>query len=207
MSFILDALKKSQRERSLSDVPSLHTQYVEPQENKFWRRLLISILILVLIVALVFIFRQPLLQQAKKGIDSLQTLPQTDHETVSMPSPAMVAAEPVSTAPIVEEKPENSALTDEESINKNVPESEPVTTTNNSEVVQSQKDRAMILRLRQSLKVNVVSWSPLAEKRFVMINQQIYHEGSSLPGGFHIVEITADGPRIAAGPSVILISP
>lgn len=61
--------------------------------------------------------------------------------------------------------------------------------------VQSSDDLPSSMRQQlPQMALNVVSYSRNDEKRFVMIDQKIYREGESVPGGMTIEEITEDGP-------------
>jgi hypothetical protein len=50
-----------------------------------------------------------------------------------------------------------------------------------------------------SLSVDVVSWSKEASRRFVMINQAIYHEGDTVPGAGVLVRIDPESVVLRSG--------
>ena len=216
MSFILDALKKSQRERSLGHVPTLQTLHAVPVAGKRKRWPLLLVLLLPVLLLLVYFYRTPLLRLSQQGVENLPPSSSSELNPVSAEADKLTAttvttaeknplpitlhsATRVSTGgsgPLAEAR--SPIVSDTEQI---LPERAPSNQTLSSE------SAALERRLHAELTVNVISWSAKPEQRFVMIDQQIYHENSLLPGGYRIEEITADGVQIRTDVGLVTLSP
>lgn len=167
MSYILDALKKSEKERSLGNVPTLGSagQYQDYKVSVRWVLLLLILLLVVLLIVggwLVWNSRQ-------------QTDAPTAVEEKSKPVVKNVSEE--AQVPRAAAPPETAA-----DVHKEV-------SSNSSEPVPVlDLDPAVRGRL-PDLSVNVLSYSDDNSRRFVMIDQNIFKEGEEVKKGVVIAEI------------------
>ncbi len=245
MSYILDALKKSERERALDNISTLSPVIPVPLsvDNK-WPRRWIALGMLVLIGLLIWKYQAPLHQVASSYLHKAKNVV----VNVSMPDPVGESARtgeaqsqavetPVSdvskqvtqsaapitmeddTAPFdvsssvakVEAKPVPGAEEGKSGASQPVPES-----PGNTALVES-KQEPEVLSLNQApevlrqklsgLTLAAVSYAKDAQKRFVLVNNQMYREGDALPGGIVIEEITSDGIITAYQGVRILLRP
>ena len=198
MSFILDALRKSDNERREQAAPALAAapQAVAIQKKTIWLPILAVVLTVNAIVfGTIFLTRD----EPTPGVET--TLPPTEPEVRSlskeilvdsatdepantqaekMPSPKSsitpAAAAPVSTTPVVAPK---SAPASSKTIHEGLPS-----------LGQLQ---AAGLVSTPNLRVDMHVYSGDATKRFVFINMMKYREGDRLPEGPVIEEITPEG--------------
>ncbi len=186
MSYILDALRKSERERVLGQVPTLSTaevQFTDRRKRLWWW--IIPVLAVVLIVGVYYVINSP--------------APNPESNLTTTPSPS--SPRPVGPEPGVPQKLTLSdGLKGQQQIKaKAVPdvgmkvheESEP------SEGVGIPVDLAELpLEYRKQLPdlvLNVVSYSQDPKRRFVMIDLQMYREGQRVKAGPRLEQIQADG--------------
>jgi len=127
MSTILEALKKSEQERKLNDIPTL-SDMPTPQEPARWPLLVLAVIVLVLLVVMGLVIKQ------------LWFSPAAD--------------------------------THQSTINQSTTElSEPAVPT------------------EQTIVVNVVSYSDIPEKRFIMIDGKLVRENEFVRAGLKVDEI------------------
>lgn len=178
MSYILDALKKSEKERTLGNIPTLESG---PQTEG--RRVPLSwfIAVLALIAALSVLFGAWSLWR-----DGTQTVVVPDSGTGDV----IVSSVPRVTASVEPEAVEPDVVP----VAIAVPEVTEPTEIDQTDIVPppvplSALDSSVRGRL-PDLAVNVLSYSENIPRRFVMINQNIYKEGQDIGGGIVIEEIT-----------------
>ena len=168
MSYILDALKKSEKERALAHIPTLRTPgQTEKKRVPLSWFLFISVLAILIVglFAVQFWWGPPqtarLVQEEPKEKQDASALIQTERtvETQSQDETIALGAEVIelSDGPSV---PVDIAHLDP-SIRKRLPE----------------------------LSINALSYSPNQTKRFVMINQDIFREGEELDDSIVVEEI------------------
>lgn len=166
MSYILDALKKSERERALGNIPSLKTT-VQPERKGVPLSWFVGLLVaLVAFVAWSVWSNIPepaptVERQAAKSVGAIQPSEGNVAQTARQPSADNVSEQE---GAVNVEQPETSA------------------------VVITDLDPATRSRL-PDLAINALSYSETKSKRFVMINQNIYKEGESIGGGVVVEEI------------------
>lgn len=159
MSYILDALKKSEKERSLGNVPTL----VAADQNQgravplHWFMLTVACFVVLLVAVAGWILwpsqgaQGPATGSATAGGSPATALSAGESETkeAAVRAPAAASSIPV---PISEVG---------ESVRAHIPE----------------------------FKINVLSYSENSSKRFVMIGQDIYKEGEEITAGLVVAEI------------------
>ena len=176
MSFILDALKKSDQQRQLGAAPTLATVApdVEPENT---RPILIYMSTAVVVVTIGLLVAWFILDgdEPKKGVSSTDVkmpertiaLPDRVHDIGNHDVSAVAKAEPVPNTP---------------------------RTTAENGVITTQAELPLsIQREIPKMSVAVHVFSTLASKRFATINGQQLHEGDFLIPLLKLEKITADG--------------
>jgi general secretion pathway protein B len=196
MSFILDALKKSETERQqqgsaeFSTIPSGSPQRATPR----WLWVLIALLVVNMIVLLVLVLRPA--KPAVAVTEPAATAPATAQSTPAADRPAASGtsfdervaaakasreATPVAAAPARETAP--------------VQRTQPAPSSNDTMTVLPS---ALELRANGELElpdmhVDIHVYSQVPAERFVFINMDKHREGSTLSEGPTVREITVDG--------------
>ncbi len=178
MSYILDALKKSEKERTLGNIPTL-----ESGSSAEGRRVPLSWFIGLLAVLIAAVALLGTWSLWPGGKDAVTTVAPQAKETVlvEVPAPrtAPDAAQEAST--VTARQGQAVGATGEAAVQTEV--AQPIAVT------LAELDPSIRARL-PDLSVNVLSYSENSAKRFVMINQNIYKEGQNIGGGVVIEEIT-----------------
>lgn len=221
MSYILEALKKSEQARMLGNVPTLHTMHDPNGAGRSWHSHWAVLLVLVLLgvtgVAL-YQYRHAWVQlvplwdtggqesatsagEVTKPVTAEPLMPPGETKPTTSPSPEVeqVAAsavqdslDPVEVA--VEPRQDVAATSPPE------PQDSPQTL----ELQQLSPDVRAAL---PALSVNVVSYSQVRSRRFVMINQVIYKGGQEISEGLLVDEITPDGVVLTYRSNRFLLRP
>ena len=167
MSYILDALKKSEKEHALANIPTLRTtgQAERKRVPLSWFLFILTLAILIAVLFAVWFWwvspqTVPLVQEGPKE-------------------------KPVANAPVTERAAETQSrgeamVSDVQVIQ--LPDSPPVP------VDIADLDPSIRKRLPE-LSINALSYSANQTKRFVMINQDIFREGEELGNGMVVEEI------------------
>ncbi len=181
MSYILDALRKSERERALGEVPSLTAVYrgEGPAHRRRGAALLLTLGVLLLGYEAYRALPGPLTATALSVTLGAAAGPRARPEATTQPTVG-AAAQVRGLVPLAE--------TSEPAALARVPE------TARSEAASGLAADAALHA--PALDINVVSYSSDANRRFVMVDQQIYREGDHLPGGMLIERITSEGPIV-----------
>jgi general secretion pathway protein B len=222
MSYILDALKKSERERNLGAIPDLDTiQEQAPIRFNWWPWLVGGLVLLNAGLGIAFLVRQPADQLASQlpGIGEIPRLP-----AIITPPPAMsVRSEAVSararlaesrslddgnsSVPLRDQsQPESPAALAKQPIEVR-PEpilavaaeagpliNYPVHVPVTAPNVTKWEDMPADFRARVARpEIDVHAYSSQPERRFVLIELQKYREGERLRSGAEIEEITEKG--------------
>jgi general secretion pathway protein B len=221
MSFILDALKKSESDRQRQSGPALFEVKVTPPRPRFpyWALALAVLLIINIAVgAWVFVHRAPAAQapppSAKPPANPAPQGAPPQAAVVSSPS-ASVAAAGVSTAPA--STPPRASVGQSEPVlsnseSKDAPvnpdDYEPAVASGrqNQEAGQSHVHSGTESGLKSyadaasspdshlpALRVDLHVYAAKPEERFVLINMHRLHEGDTLPEGVRVESITPEG--------------
>lgn len=195
MSYILDALKKSERERSLGHVPTLSTVHSYPKSHASrrwsWLVLVLSIMLVLIGVAIygvMFWGQDDVVQSASE-----KTHTESASASAGRVSQPQKPASPAATKPaLTNVDPPQAEMKRPEPVEP--PSSRVATTTQSSSSYPTLDDLDEGMRQRLSnIVVNVVSYSEQPSRRFVMINQKIYRRGQSVNGQLEVVAIKPQG--------------
>ena len=193
MSYILDALKKSERERSLDNVPILRTMPARTNGGG-WRAAFLVLIAVVIGIAAVAAYTDRD-QAVSPGAALLQPVENETpvHRTDSPPPPNGNAA------------PTSESVSAVMEITPSVLEIPPATGTDflagaaTETRVGAETDK-QITALPQELAhivVNVISYSTHKDRRFIMVGGRVLKEGDALQAGGIIDSITKDAVIVA----------
>ena len=170
MSYILDALKKSERERALGRVPTLDTPVAAPR-RRAWRWAAAAAALLALAGGAGWWLAPR--QAVAPATPAAGTGPAPAAARAPAPrAPTAASAVPPGPPPAPAAAPGASA---------------PATPA--PAVARAGGDLPEV-------EVNVISYSRAPERRFVMINLQRYREGETTREGLRILRIAADGVEV-----------
>ncbi len=193
MSYILDALKKSERERSLGHVPTLNTVHSYPKSpiSRRWLWLALVLLIMLMLIGAtiygVMFWSQDDVVQS--GVEKSQAISVGANRVVAPQEPASTA---VTKPALTNVDPPQAAVKTPESAMPPISRSATTAHTSRSYPTIGDLDDGMRQRLAD-IVVNVVSYSEQPSRRFVMINQKIYRQGQSVNSQLAVVEIKPQG--------------
>lgn len=201
MSFILDALKKSENDRQRASGPAIFEVRVAPPRSRFplWAVAVGVLLLVNLGVVAWLVLRQPASNQAVAAVP---------------PAPAPVAQAPAAPTPSL--APEPTRNFDEQTVPDEAPEStfpggddyapaeeppaEEFDSTTPSVARGSVSGLPSYEKAKQDaggripeLRLDMHVFSPRPQERFVFLNMRKLKEGESLPDGVRVETITNDG--------------
>lgn len=216
MSYILEALKKSERERRLGQVPSLPSLELETAPKRP-RRLLWAFAALLLTVnagvLAYFWLRGPGQTQSSPPAAAVPTpaapvaeatpQPQLEQKLRDLekrlaelnPAPsASTAPEPSAAKPPTRQPPSRSRRETVATVGEPVQEaaSRPMARRKAAEPVDEQAEDELPKEIR-ALKINVLAYSADPSERFAVINMSRHVPGDRLSGGVILVDILPDG--------------
>jgi len=173
MSYILDALRKSERERRLGNIPTLVSVHGVPRRSDRQSLMWFGIGLSVAALGVFLYFAGGwLLNSARESIGD-------GRARITPPPAAPVSQSPVAGVPAPSPSPARSL-----ELSITAPERD------------TQADTNSLPEMLSAITVNVVSYSDDPERRFIMVDQKIYKEGDSLMSGAVIENISVDGPIV-----------
>lgn len=191
MSYILEALKKSERERARGRIPTLETVSNQGVSRRsLWLGVLLGAGALLLAAFVAIWVLEPRFSRPS-GLADDPGAPKVSGERPA----AVVANEP---------GPEASVEIHQTGAAETGPEPSDVAPRR----VAAIDDLEPGVRQRiRDLSVNVVSYSDVPERRFVMFNQRIVRESETVGGGIVVKRITPEGALLSVGGYEILVRP
>jgi general secretion pathway protein B len=189
MSFILDALRKSENERREQAPPALAAtpQAVPKQKRTIWLPILVIVLAVnVIVFGTIFLTRdEPLPATAAPLTAAAPEVRSLRKEVIVAASTEKPAITPTAAIPVTTPVPASPVST---------PEPAPVSSETIQERLPSlgQLTTAGLVSVT-SLHIDMHVYAGDAEKRFVFINMKKYREGDQLSEGPTIEEITPEG--------------
>jgi general secretion pathway protein B len=223
MSFILDALKKSESDRQRQSGPALFEVKVAAPRTGLpsWAIAIAGLLAVNLAIVMWMLWRHPAPRSAASGAQPLLAPaaaagPQAAGATTPAPAPASVpasvplpapAAQPPATAPspvLGSDNPEDYAPATE-------PAAPPLLGSRvrrgTADGVPLYQDAAATPGTRiPQLRLDLHVFALHPQDRFVMINMHKLREGDSLPEGVHVDRITPEGAVLSYSGSQFLLS-
>ncbi len=209
MSYILDALKKSERERSLGAVPTLETVHdfsTTPRKRPGFR---------ILALALVILFA--LLGAGIYGAMFWEAREIAGSDTNNAESLPVEPREP----PVqhVQAAPPSEVTLEAPTVRDDVPEvvpqvADPRPAAKPAAAAPAAKNYPLLGELSDETRgrlsdivVNVVSYSENPRRRFIMVNQKIYREGTTINSDVSVVEIRPEGAVMRYRGREFLVTP
>lgn len=196
MSYILEALKKADQERSRGAVPDLRASHRLAGGRRGYRRLALVLVLLFLGVQALLLFlylrgspsappapvalEEPASSRGVAPPTRPVALPARDAPEPD-PTPAIVLAPPSASTPRVKQVPSPAGR-------ESAPEETPVYSIN-----PWQRGSAAIQQLAAGLSLDVHVYAQQPEQRFVLINMRRYREGERLEAGAVLERITPEG--------------
>lgn len=188
MSYILDALKKSEQEREQGAVPVLRTsRRIVSRRRRLWQGGLVGAL--VLISAAAGWFMGPRVYEAVVAVWSPAAPDGAAGPAASKPQTALKSSEPAAGEARGARQP-----------------AAPEPTAPRRVSTIDELDPAARARV-EDLSVNVVSYTQAPERRFVMLNQRIVRESEAVGDGVVVKRIVPEGAVLAVGEHEILLRP
>jgi general secretion pathway protein B len=234
MSFILDALKKSESDRQRKSGPALYEVRVAPPRTRLplWAVAIAVLLAINLGIVMWMLLRQPAHDTAAAAAPAASVPPPVSvAPQVAAPQPApqpavlQPAAPPTVVAPLATPSPGPASATtvtpaaappvaaEEQNPQDYAPAqasaaeglSNHVRRSSAAGVPLYQDAAATPGTQLPQLHLDFHMYAPQAQERFVMINMHKLHEGDSLPGGVHVNSITPEGAVLSYNGQTFLL--
>jgi general secretion pathway protein B len=203
MSFILDALKKSELERQRQTVPGLMDTRLGPRRRTLPRwAIALGVLLAINLLALTYV----LMRKSTVVSQALPSVPSSSRVKPDAPPPAAPAPEhfsPLDAAPVYAPEIPVAAAADTSGVATPAVhparQADPVlsnedTQADNQEVLPSISELSLSgAQALPDLHLDVHVYATRAAERFVYINMRKYHEGSALQEGPTVERIRRDG--------------
>jgi cytoskeletal protein RodZ len=199
MSFILDAIRKAEKQRSEDAVPSLEAMVSERRRRSRNKRGggLVWFGLAMVIIATVYLNRSQMTTWWQQTKDISQQTVQRVKESVG----SVISFEPGES-----QKPDsNDSKNQSNASDGNQPQMSSGLSDSASASTESKLTDAQRTLLSQ-IEFSVISYSSDADKRFAMVGSQILREGDLLEG-FPIARIQPDGVVIDVSGRAVLIRP
>ncbi len=191
MSSILDALKKSERQRSLGRDLIFHNAPLDTRPRFTWLALVVGAALFMLVVAIgVLVFNLIHTKKAESGAHPVSSL-QDSSPSAAPATPIYVPSLRVDTAQDLLDQARRAPR----------PSAPKSPTTSPQEAAALQSDEAPWLSslpevFRSSLpplEVNIHVYSPVASQRILYINNRSVQQGERIQAGVMVEEIAQDG--------------
>jgi general secretion pathway protein B len=217
MSFILDALKKSESDRQRQSGPALYEVKVAPPRGGLppWAVAVVILLAINLMIGLWMLLRHPGARAASEAAQVPTTAPGpapavTLANTPAAPMPAVqTAPAPAAASAAGTEAAHADALTPEDY----APATEPIPSALGGHVRRGTESGVPLYQDAATaagtsipqLRLDLHAYAARPQDRFVMINMHKVHEGDTLPEGVRVDSITPDGAVLSYKGSSFLL--
>ncbi|HEC12081.1 MAG TPA: hypothetical protein ENI80_02365 [Acidiferrobacteraceae bacterium] len=189
MSYILDALRKSERERVLGQVPTLSTAEVQfyDRRKKLWWWIIPALVVVAVTVGL-YVFTSP-------DPGPKIALPMTQPPSAPKPVEAKLGVS-------------QQSSTNPDTVNGQVEVHGEPAPVGGADLVVELTELPLDYRKQFSdMVLNVVSYSQDPKRRFVMIDLQVYREGQRVKAGPRLEQIQADGAVLSYAGTRFMLRP
>jgi general secretion pathway protein B len=197
MSYILEALKKVERERSLGQPPNLETRHIptasSPRRIGSWL-VMIALLANILLMAAIFLRKhtEPIAQAPQSPPPITQPTPQPAESMAASTGPPPTSAQVIpGTSPAPSAAPPTVRESDPPVAKAR--RTAPASTARAEPAPVLQSLPAELRRSLPALNLDIHVYSEAAAGRFVMINSTRYQEGDRLSEGPLLEAITSTG--------------
>lgn len=211
MSYILEALKKAERQRELGHVPGIDVEQAPLARPRRYRGLWLVLLLLAVNAGLLVALLGPESPKSTgKQVNSAAVQPLSQRqERVPPPSSSgapVAASQPPSTASSVPARSVVTAVVSRPAaprrapappVSQPAPPPEPAPVAARAEPIAlpvwPQIPQALFAQLQGGLRLDVHVYAKQPEHRFVLINMKKYYQGEKLQQGPLLEEITPEG--------------
>ena len=203
MSYILEALKKSERERRRGNINTLQTSsQIVLSQRSMWIGFLIGVVALSTVAATAwFVNHQlagPVAVRSAASPEPPRREPGRESHQASNRAPGQALHSPTPTP----RAPASSAALDTSAAPPQARSSGAVQRADNVDQLDP-ADRARI----EGLSLNVVSYSDVPARRFIMVNQRIVHESETVGDGVVVKRILPNGALLDVGKYEVMLRP
>lgn len=225
MSYILDALKKAERERAIAQVPTLMSDHDAPSEAPKRRNWLLAGACMIGLAAII-IAASALLQPGKQAVSpnadqsssqpQIQTAPPqpvvpAKDELPDEHPPLTAAIKPVAEperAPIPKAPAEPATAHKKPQTRAGIPQSAAAPAAQG--VPESSEEQSSAVSLREAaakMTMTIHMYSDIKSERMVFINDRKYQEGDFVEGRYLLDSITPDGALLIDKGERIVLHP
>ena len=189
MSYILDALKKSDQERKQGDVPNLQTVHlaVLPEQKSQWP---MYTLILFLLMSLAFVIGILISEKNELSLMPENTNEQLPAATVQIEEKVVEEKKLVSAEPEAISKQEQAIIS---TLSTREEPSKPIRDSEVDEIAHLHELHDYQQQLIPEMSFAGHVYSSVASSRSVIINGRVMSEGESLMEGMTVEKITSNG--------------
>jgi general secretion pathway protein B len=189
MSYILDALKKSQRERALGSIPQIDAPPPDTAVRRGGRIAVAAVAAAVLIAGGIAAG----MYLSRPASAPLRTAPSQAAPQELSPAVGSAATQPEPQSAPESESESESAAESAAPVAARAPATQPAAPEPAQVAAPLLADTPLAYQRQvPSMSINVVSYSEAPERRFVMIDLVMYREGQTLPNGATVIAIAPD---------------
>lgn len=209
MSYILDALKKAERDRGLARVPTVTTVHEFKPRTRGLSWIIAAFLVLAGVISALLFW--PASQETPDASDKVQAVPPAETGVESPPKPEELPQ------PRCEVLPQPKESIAEKKADKPVP-APPVTQTAVAEtelppppppqpVANADAPVASLEEAVRKMRMTILMYSDAPSERMVFINGKKYVEGDHVEGRYLLENITMDGAVLSYQGEQVILSP
>lgn len=195
MSYILEALKKADQERSRGEIPDIRASHLVQEKGERYRRLAMALVVLVLCVQGLLLFLYLRTKSPPAVAPQALEAPATPLVTapVAVPSVPAPPPDPARSASIVLEPPAVAVTEMPAPAAPAAPVRQAIADVPELSIDTWQQGSAAVQQFGASLSLDVHVYAEQPAQRFVLINMTRYREGDRLQEGAVLERITPQG--------------
>lgn len=209
MSYILDALKKAERDRGIARVPTVTTVHEFKQRTRGLGWILATFLVLAGVI-LAFLFR-PASQETPAASDKVQASPPAETSVESQPKPEELPQPRREVLPqpkeSIAEKKADTPVAAPPVTHAPVAETELPPPPPPQPVVNADTPVASLEEAARKMKMTILMYSDAPSERMVFIDGKKYVEGDHVEGRYLLESITMEGAVLSYQGEQVIISP
>jgi general secretion pathway protein B len=210
MSFILDALKKSESDRQRQSGPALYEVKVAPPRTGLppWAIAVVALLAVNLLIGVWMLLRHPGARAASEAAPAPVAAPSPAPAAAPVTAGSAIASTPAASTSAVQAAPAGASAAGTEGGHADAltpedyaPATEPTTSALGGHVRRGTESGVPLYQDAATtagtslpqLRLDLHAFAARPQDRFVMINMHKVHEGDMLPEGVRVESITPDG--------------